>query len=61
MRYRRIKTSGETYFFTLNLAERNKTLLIDYIDILRNTLNTIKNDILLNLMQWLFYPTIYMP
>ncbi|MEY4768662.1 MAG: hypothetical protein RL637_1301 [Pseudomonadota bacterium] len=42
MRYRRIKTSGGTYFFTLNLAERNKTLLIDYIDILRNTLNTIK-------------------
>ena len=42
MRYRRVKTSGGTYFFTLNLAERKKTLLIDHIDILRNILNTVK-------------------
>ena len=41
MRYRRVKTMGGT-FFTLNLAERRKTLLIDHIDILRNSLNTVK-------------------
>ena len=42
MRYRRVKIAGGTYFFTVNLAERNKTLLIDYIDILRSILNTVK-------------------
>ena len=42
MRYRRVKITGGTYFFTLNLAERKKTLLIDHIDILRNILNTVK-------------------
>lgn len=35
MQYRRANTKGGTYFFTVNLAERNKTLLIDHIDELR--------------------------
>ena len=42
MRYRRTKIKGGTYFFTLNLAERKKTLLIDEIDKLRYTINKVK-------------------
>jgi len=42
MRYRRVKITGGTYFFTLNLAERKKTLLIDHIDILRHIVNKVK-------------------
>jgi putative transposase len=34
MRYRRAKIKGGTYFFTVNLADRSSTLLIDKIDIL---------------------------
>lgn len=44
MQYRRVKTSGGCYFFTLNLAERNKALLTDEIDILRNVLNKVKRQ-----------------
>jgi putative transposase len=42
VQYRRAKIKGGTYFFTLNLAERQKTLLIDYIDSLRESLNIVK-------------------
>ena len=42
MQYRRAKIKGGTYFFTLNLADRRETLLIDYIDDLRESLNVVK-------------------
>jgi len=42
MKYRRVDTKGGTYFFTVNLAERDKTLLTDHIDILRATINQVK-------------------
>ena len=44
MRYRRADVKGGTYFFTVNLAERNKTLLVDEIDALRNSLNKVKQQ-----------------
>ena len=44
MIYRRADTKGGTYFFTLNLAKRNRTLLIDHIDILRNVINGVKKQ-----------------
>jgi putative transposase len=34
--YRRYRLAGGTYFFTVNLAERNSRLLIDRIDLLRH-------------------------
>ncbi|NOY67074.1 MAG: transposase [Gammaproteobacteria bacterium] len=43
MHYRRAKTKGGTYFFTLNLANRRNTLLTDHIDALRLTINKIKH------------------
>ncbi len=42
MRYRRADVKGGTYFFTVNLAERNNSLLIDEIDILRSVINKVK-------------------
>ncbi len=44
MRYRRANVKGGTYFFTVNLAERNKTLLIDEIDKLRVAINKVKKQ-----------------
>ena len=44
MFYRRADTKGATYFFTLNLADRKNTLLVDEIDKLRNTLNKVKQE-----------------
>ncbi len=37
MQYRRARTAGGTFFFTVNLAERNNTLLIDHVDLLRHS------------------------
>jgi putative transposase len=44
MQYRRSDIKGGTYFFTVNLAERNKTLLVDGFEILREVINTVKKQ-----------------
>ena len=44
MRYRRVKTKGGNYFFTVNLADRNKTLLVDRMEILRHVINQVKKQ-----------------
>ncbi|HFD13132.1 MAG TPA: transposase [Crenotrichaceae bacterium] len=44
MHYRRADVKGGTYFFTVNLAERNNTLLVDEIDVLRNVMNKVKKQ-----------------
>jgi Transposase and inactivated derivatives len=33
--YRRIRVPGGTYFFTVNLLERNRRLLVEHVDLLR--------------------------
>lgn len=38
MRYRRANMQGGTYFFTVNLAERNRTLLVDHVDALKTVI-----------------------
>ena len=35
MFYRRAKVAGGTYFFTVNLAERKRTLLVEHVSLLR--------------------------
>jgi len=42
MQYRRANTEGGTYFFTVNLAERKKTLLVDHINDLRAAFKKVK-------------------
>jgi putative transposase len=40
--YRRVRISGGTYFFTVNLADRRGTLLVDHIDLLRKALASVR-------------------
>ena len=42
MNYRRARVGGGTYFFTVNLAQREGRLLVDHIDILRNAVRYVK-------------------
>src|SRR6267142_264912 len=42
MRYRRADVPGGTYFFTVNLAERKRTLLVDHVDVLRAVIQKVK-------------------
>ena len=42
MQYRRARVDGGTYFFTVNLAERRRSLLVDYVDVLRKVVGMVK-------------------
>jgi putative transposase len=42
MRYRRAAAAGATYFFTVNLADRTSTLLVDHIEILREAVRKVR-------------------
>ncbi|MFI3188537.1 MAG: hypothetical protein QX190_03100 [Methylococcales bacterium] len=42
MRYRRIKISGASHFFIVNLAERNSHLLVTHVDLLRASVRDVK-------------------
>ena len=42
MRYRRAAVAGATYFFTLNLADRQSGYLVDHVDVLRATLRRVR-------------------
>ena len=41
--YRRYRLDGGTYFFTVNLAERQRNLLTERIDSLRDAFRVVKN------------------
>jgi len=40
--YRRYRIDGGSYFFTVNLADRNQSLLIDRVDNLRESFRVVK-------------------
>jgi len=42
MQYRRARIAGGTYFFTVNLAERNLKLLVENVDLLREVVQKVK-------------------
>ena len=42
--YRRLYMQGGCYFFTLTLQNRQQSLLIDYIDLLRSSIKTVKQS-----------------
>ena len=41
--YRRNRVPGGTYFFTVNLFQRDSRLLVDNIDNLRESIRTVRN------------------
>ncbi len=43
--YRRIYVPGGTYFFTVNLLERRRTLLVDRIDLLRDAFRAVRKHL----------------
>jgi len=40
--YRRCRINGGTYFFTVNLVNRNRSLLTEHIDTLRESFRVVK-------------------
>ena len=42
MQYRRVNIKGASYFFTVNLVNRKSSLLVDEIDALRQSIQTVK-------------------
>jgi len=56
MDYRRIHQEGGTYFFTVNLAERSGTLLVDRIDDLRTAVRVVKQRHPVDIVAWVVLP-----
>ncbi len=44
MRYRRSYVSGGCYFFTVNLQDRSKSLLVEHVDVLRSAMRKVKQN-----------------
>ena len=44
MQYRRTKEKGGTYFFTVNLADRKSSLLLDHIEDFRDVMKKVKQQ-----------------
>ena len=43
--YRRSRVAGGTFFFTVNLLDRRKTLLVDHVDTLRRIVIEVKTKL----------------
>ncbi|MFT5082419.1 MAG: putative transposase [Lentisphaeria bacterium] len=56
MRYRRSYVEGGTYFFTVNLLERHKSLLVDYIEALREAVRWVKVRRPFDIDAWVVLP-----
>jgi len=56
MQYRRAWQIGGTYFFTVNLAERSGTLLVDHIEHLRDTVRKVKQAHPFDILAWVVLP-----
>ena len=54
--YRRNRVVGGTYFFTVNLLERKKTLLVDHIDELRNAISKVRKQKPFHIDAWVILP-----
>ena len=56
MRYRRCYVEGGSYFFTVNLLERDKSLLVDHIDLLRESVRWVKRRRPFDIDAWVVLP-----
>jgi putative transposase len=54
--YKRNLVVGGTYFFTVNLLDRNKSLLVDYIDCLRESVASVKQKRPFSIDAWVVLP-----
>ncbi|OOV87447.1 REP-associated tyrosine transposase [Oceanospirillum linum] len=56
MQYRRYYVEGGCYFFTVNLLQRDKTLLVDHIDLLRSSVRWVKKRYPFQIDAWVVMP-----
>jgi putative transposase len=56
MKYGRARQEGGAYFFTVSLAERSSTLLVDRIDDLRHAVRTVKQRHPFEILVWVVLP-----
>lgn len=56
MRYRRSNTPGGTYFFTVNLADRQSKLLAAHIDALRTAVRQVRTKHPFGIIAWVVLP-----
>jgi len=56
MQYRRNYVKGGTYFFTVNLLDRNKSLLVEHIDLLRESIRFVKSHRPFYIDAWVVLP-----
>lgn len=56
MDYRRTRQEGGTYFFTVNLADRSSTVLVDRIDDLRRAVRIVKQRHPFDIVAWVVLP-----
>ncbi len=54
--YRRNRVPGATYFFTVNLLDRNCSLLVKYIDILRASVRRVRALMPFHIDAWVVLP-----
>jgi len=54
--YLRYRIPGGCYFFTVNLLERNNTLLVDHIDLLRESVQVCKQKRPFHIDAWVVLP-----
>jgi putative transposase len=53
---RRHRIAGATYFFTVNLRDRNSSLLVDKIDVLRHTVTRVQTLMPFHVDAWVVLP-----
>jgi putative transposase len=54
--YRRSRVAGGTYFFTVNLADRDSYLLVDHIDVLREAVRGVRRSRPFHIDAWVVLP-----
>jgi len=54
--YRRHRVAGATYFFTVNLHDRNSNLLVDQINVLRDTVHRVRTLMPFHIDAWVVLP-----
>lgn len=54
--YRRYRLEGGTYFFTVNLLERKSRLLVEHIDLLRETVRLVRRCRPFHIDAWVVLP-----
>ena len=55
-RYRRLWVPGGTYFFTVNLLERRRSLLVEQVDILRDAFRRAHAERPFDMPAWVILP-----